>query len=84
MSSQYTPFFIIPFSNGVCIHRSLVTTPNCWNIHPFVDDLISCNDDGKDDAVKQVLANRFEMKDLGEIHYCCGISTEKDEMKIAL
>ena len=46
----------------------------------YVDDLIVIAKTlDKMNGVKGSLAERFEMKDLGEIHYCLGISIERDE-----
>lgn len=46
----------------------------------YVDDLIlASNDEKKIDELKQNLANSFEMKDLGHLHYCLGIKFNQDK-----
>ena len=48
----------------------------------YVDDLIAlAKTPEKMGAIKQMLAYRFKMKDLGEIHYCLGITIDRDDDK---
>lgn len=43
----------------------------------YVDDLILITNEEKEmDSVKKSLANRFKMKDMGDIHYLLGVSIE--------
>lgn len=48
----------------------------------YVDDLIIMTRDSHDlKMVKENLAVRFKMKDLGELHYCLGINIKIDEQR---
>ena len=41
----------------------------------YVDDLILISETSEEmKTLKESLANKFKMKDLGEIHYCLGIN----------
>ena len=45
----------------------------------YVDDLVVMSDDINDlQNVKRALAGRFQMKDLGDLSYCLGISVQRD------
>lgn len=51
----------------------------------YVDDLIVLSDTEQAMAtLKQDLASRFKMKDLGKLHYCLGINIEQDGKTIKL
>ena len=51
----------------------------------YVDDLIVITKSIEDmNSLKVCLADRFKMKDMGELHYCLGISIERDEEKKSL
>ncbi len=51
----------------------------------YVDDLIVLTKTIEDMiSLKECLADRFRMKDMGELHYCLGISIERDEEKKSL
>ena len=51
----------------------------------YVDDLvIVMNTKETMRMIKESLAKRFKMKDLGELHYCLGINVEFDEEKKCL
>ena len=51
----------------------------------YVDDLILMTDTDEDmHAIKHALEDRFQMKDLGQLHYCLGITVERDETKLQL
>ena len=46
----------------------------------FVDDLIpASNSKSMLRREKEALQERFEMKDLGEIHHCLGVQVERDK-----
>jgi hypothetical protein len=45
----------------------------------YVDDLILvCNDQNKLLQIKEELSQKFEMKDLGELHFFLGIEVERN------
>ncbi len=45
-----------------------------------MDDLILIAETQKEmQDVKKCLADRFKMKDMGELHYCLGVSVEQDD-----
>lgn len=51
----------------------------------YVDDLIIMTDTESDMTdIKHALESKFKMKDLGELHYCLGITVERDRSKIQL
>ena len=51
----------------------------------YVDDLIVLSDTEQAmTTVKQDLASRFKMKDLGKLHYCLGINIDQDKKTIKL
>ena len=51
----------------------------------YVDDLIIMTDTESDMTdIKHALESKFEMKDLGELHYCLGITVERDSSRIRL
>ena len=51
----------------------------------YVDDLIIITKTPeKMRWIKNILATRFKMKDLGKLHYCLGITIEYDEKKKCL
>ncbi|KAI8440000.1 hypothetical protein MSG28_001438 [Choristoneura fumiferana] len=51
----------------------------------YVDDIIiACKSQEKIDNIKKLLVKRFEMRDLGEINYCLGITFERDEKQMIL
>ena len=45
----------------------------------YVDDLIVIIKSAETMKIKESLAERFKMKDLGKLHYCLGISIQHDE-----
>jgi len=46
----------------------------------YVDDLILvCNDQNKLLQIKEDLSQKFEMKDLGELHFLLGMEVERDQ-----
>jgi hypothetical protein len=46
----------------------------------YVDDLVLIAKTHKEmQNVKKCLADRFKMKDMGELHYCLGVSMEQDD-----
>ena len=48
-------------------------------IEVYVDDLIMMTeDDAEMSQLKEALSSRFNMKDLGEIHYCLGMQVTRD------
>jgi len=51
----------------------------------YVDDLIVMTSTSEEmKRIKETLKSRFQMKDLGKLHYCLGISIEQDEEKRCL
>lgn len=51
----------------------------------YVDDILICsNDDLRTEQIKQKLADKFEIKDLGPVNYCLGIDIRQTEGKITL
>ncbi len=50
----------------------------CFNV-VYVDDLILvCNDQNKLLQIKEELSQKFEMKDLGELHFFLGMEVERN------
>lgn len=47
----------------------------------YVDDLIIASNNKKMSKLKENLAKSFEMKDLGQLHYCLGIEFSQDKTK---
>jgi len=43
----------------------------------YVDDLIVTASTEEEMVIKKSLALRFQMKDMGKLHYCLGINIEK-------
>ena len=66
------------------IHASIVKLNKCGKqcliiIAVYVDDtILAANDMELLRAEKANLSIRFEMEDLGEIHYCLGMAIERD------
>ena len=55
------------------------TTDTVTIIAVYVDDLIVVAKTPEEmQEVKNILTTRFKMKDMGELHYCLGISVEQD------
>ena len=51
----------------------------------YVDDLIIITKTTEEmNRLKECLSNRFKMKDMGELHYCLGISIEQDKERKSL
>lgn len=49
----------------------------------YVDDLIILTDNQEDmENIKDRLSNQFQMKDMGELHYCLGISIKRQDDKL--
>ena len=55
------------------------TTDTVTIIAVYMDDLIVVAKTPEEmQEVKNILITRFKMKDMGELHYCLGISVEQD------
>jgi len=51
----------------------------------YVDDLITMADTDNDlDSVKRAMETRFQMKDLGELHYLLGVNVKQNASSIEL
>ena len=60
--------------------ETVITIDEFLLIALYVDDLIpASNSKSMLHREKAALQQRFEMKDLGEVHYCLGIQVERDK-----
>ena len=62
-----------------CIYRSK-TEGDCFYIGVYVDDIVLAGrDEARIQEVKQMLARKFDIKDLGRLTYFLGMSVVQDK-----
>ena len=61
-----------------CFHNRIAGTLCIIAVY-VADGIIATNTDLEMQQVKQLLQSQFKMKDIGELHYCQGISNEHDK-----